>query len=472
MKLRRWQSEAISQAYSQYSSGIRHFLCLATPGAGKTIMAAILAKRLFEAGMIDLVMCFSPAIVVAKDFQKELEAQTGKRLGGQLGDHGCSLTYQAMISMATSFWETLKNHRVFVIFDEIHHCAATEEGNSNSWGEAIYRHINEKSAYSLALTGTPWRSDNIPIVLADYCKESNRVHCDYRYGLAQAITDNVCREPSIIAIDNSSTQITDDSKTHCYPSFKDLLSQSDCSYQDLLDNEVLITEVLRRAAHQLDNLRKSAPNAGGLIVTTSVSHARRIAFLLQAEFNETAVIATYIDDNPLATIRQFRDSSSKWIISVGMISEGTNLPRLQVCCYLTRVKTELYFRQVLGRILRTTGESGEKGYLFMPAAPTLIKWALRVSEDIPEANILSYGTIKSTTNVSVDSISSINELELKASEVRSEIDINTGATGERLPIELVDSQSTLAQSYEACINISELLSILVFNRPDQAALWS
>ncbi|MFA0811096.1 DEAD/DEAH box helicase, partial [Microbulbifer epialgicus] len=207
MKLRRWQSEAISQAYSQYSSGINHFMCLATPGAGKTIMAALLAKRLFDAGMIDMVMCFSPAIVVANDFQKELEAQTGKRLGGQLGDDGCSLTYQAMISLDTSFWQILENHRVFVIFDEIHHCAAMEEGNSNSWGETIYRYISGKSAYSLALTGTPWRSDNIPIVLADYCRESGRVHCDYRYGLGQAITDNVCREPSIIAIDNSSIQV-------------------------------------------------------------------------------------------------------------------------------------------------------------------------------------------------------------------------------------------------------------------------
>ena len=43
----------------------------------------------------------------------------------------------------------------------------------------------------------------------------------------------------------------------------------------------------------------------------------------------------------------FTDSDAPWIVSVGMISEGTNVPRLRVCCHLTRVKTELYFRQVL-----------------------------------------------------------------------------------------------------------------------------
>ncbi|MFA0813811.1 hypothetical protein ACCI49_23315, partial [Microbulbifer epialgicus] len=94
------------------------------------------------------------------------------------------------------------------------------------------------------------------------------------------------------------------------------------------------------------------------------------------------------------------------------------------------------------------------GYFFMPADPALIECALRVSEDIPETNILTYGTIESTIDVSVDSISYTREHDWEASEVSSEIDINTATAGESLPIELVDSQSTLAQSYEACINIS------------------
>ena len=35
-----------------------------------------------------------------------------------------------------------------------------------------------------------------------------------------------------------------------------------------------------------------------------------------------------------------------------MISEGTDIPRLRVCCHLSRIRTELRYRQVLGRILR------------------------------------------------------------------------------------------------------------------------
>ncbi|MFV8781910.1 DEAD/DEAH box helicase [Microbulbifer sp. SA54] len=455
MNLRRWQSESISRAFGLYCSGFRHFMCLATPGAGKTVMASVLAKRLFDAGMIDMVLCFSPAIVVAEDFRRELEDSTGRSLSGRIGAGGCSLTYQAMSSLDTSFWEILDSYRVFVIFDEIHHCAADQEGKSNSWGETIHRNIRGRALYSLALTGTPWRSDNIPIVLADYCKESGKVHCDYRYGLAEAIYDSVCREPRIIAVDNSKICVTDGPDSHCYSSFSELLSDSDCSYQDLLDNETLITEILRRAADRLERLRSKSPNAGGLIVATSVSHARKIAHLLRRELNVTAEIATYVDNNPLATIRNFRNSSNKWIISVGMISEGTNLPRLKVCCYLTRVKTELYFRQVLGRILRATEESGEKGYLFMPAEPTLVEYAQRVSEDIPESNILTFSSICSGSQRSYVSNPSHYDLDGTGCDNRSEVEISINSDDELVgSLTTSDSLATLAQSYEASINIS------------------
>jgi superfamily II DNA or RNA helicase len=75
---------------------------------------------------------------------------------------------------------------------------------------------------------------------------------------------------------------------------------------------------------------------------------------MKACFNEDAVVVTYRENEPTSIIQQFRYAQTKWIISVGMISEGTNIPRLQVCCHLTNIKTEMHFRQILGRILRMT----------------------------------------------------------------------------------------------------------------------
>jgi len=55
--LRSWQNECVELAINKYTASDKHFLCQATPGAGKTIMAASLAKMLFDKGMIDRVIC-------------------------------------------------------------------------------------------------------------------------------------------------------------------------------------------------------------------------------------------------------------------------------------------------------------------------------------------------------------------------------------------------------------------------------
>ena len=60
MKLRHWQSQCIKTAIDKYLQH-KHFLVLATPGAGKTFMASHLAKLLKDQNKIDLVLCFSPS---------------------------------------------------------------------------------------------------------------------------------------------------------------------------------------------------------------------------------------------------------------------------------------------------------------------------------------------------------------------------------------------------------------------------
>ena len=275
MKLRQWQKECISQAYHQFSNKEEHFLCLATPGAGKTFMASQLAKKLFETDFIDLVICFSPSLVVSRDFKKELENQTGKRFDARLGAAGCSITYQSMLNLSDDFWQLFIDQRVFVIFDEIHHCSGNDINNANAWGERIISQIQGKALFSLALSGTPWRSDNIPITLSRYT-DHGTIHCDYRYGIAQAINDGVCRTPSITLVDNDKIRVSQDGGTQKYKSFDEFLKNSDHTYQSLIENEDLMLHIIRKANSRLEHLRNTSPDAGGLIVASSVSHARRI----------------------------------------------------------------------------------------------------------------------------------------------------------------------------------------------------
>lgn len=388
MKLRRWQRDAVSRCISCFRNGQNHFLCLATPGAGKTYMASTVAKRLLENREIDFVFCFSPSLNVSLSFQSTLESVLGVRLNGLLGAKGNVLTYQSMLNLGQSFWSLMKTHRTLVIFDEIHHCSGDHLGNANTWGQKIIQHIQGKATYSLALTGTPWRSDRIPIALTSYCREG-KVHCDYSYGLAQAIKDGVCRTPKITVIDNEKITVQNNGKEDVYGSIGDLLKSSRCTYQQLLENLTLIRYLVEQSHKALNTLRRVQPNAGGLIVAASVEHAVLIATILERICGESPTVVTYLHDESQQAIQHFRDGQTRWIVSVGMISEGTDIPRLQVCCHLTRVKTELYFRQVLGRILRVQNSGNEEALLIMPAEPKLVEYAHRVAEDIPSANTIT-----------------------------------------------------------------------------------
>ena len=96
MELRDWQVECIDLALEEYTNGKNHFLALATPGAGKTIMASALANELINQDLVDIVICFSPSSVVCVDFSHELESVIGEKFDGLLGSKGQSLTYQTL----------------------------------------------------------------------------------------------------------------------------------------------------------------------------------------------------------------------------------------------------------------------------------------------------------------------------------------------------------------------------------------
>jgi len=460
MKLRRWQVSCINKALKQYLHGNSHFLALATPGAGKTLMASELADRLLKNNLIDFIICFSPSSIVSQDFSQSLQLRINERFDGLLGAKGHSLTYQSLQYLDKNFWQLFERYRIFVIFDEIHHCAGSNIDNANAWGEQIILNIQDKAKYTLALTGTPWRSDAAPIVLSKYMHPSNKIACDYVYGLAEAIQDNVCRVPQIIAIDNNNISVIDDDETKTFTSFKCLLSQSIIPYQEIIENEKVIKYVISSAQNKLDTIRDKNADAAGVIVACSVEHARQISVLMKAFFNEDAVVVTYRENEPTSIIQQFRHAKTKWIISVGMISEGTNIPRLQVCCHLTNIKTEMHFRQILGRILRTTASKNQEAVMYMPAEPKLLEYAYRVKQDVPfEADVVKFekmkadndeGMVEESSTVTFDKKSTLTPL--------MEIDLNGFDGVVEQPIfyetgEVVE-EHFLTSAYERVVNIS------------------
>ncbi|PQJ38718.1 diguanylate cyclase, partial [Photobacterium aquimaris] len=141
-------------------------------------------------------------------------------------------------------------------------------------------------------------------------------------------------------------------------------------------------------------------------------------------------------------IQRFRNDKTQWIVSVGMISEGTDIPRLQVCCHLSSVKTELYFRQVLGRILRVTNSVNQDAWFYTFAESNLVEFAERIEQDIPDSclyidveqpveDIISNTEVKATeSSTTADSVYSPILIDWE-----DEVSNNTNSSSEMIYLE-------------------------------------
>ena len=98
------------------------------------------------------------------------------------------------------------------------------------------------------------------------------------------------------------------------------------------------------------------PHAGGLIVCDGIEHANAISKALKHLTGEDSVVVHSESGKDTRAIEKFTEdktpSRTKWIIAVGMISEGVNIPHLRVCVYLSSIQAQLRWTQIIGRIIR------------------------------------------------------------------------------------------------------------------------
>src|SRR5690606_33119551 len=207
---------------------------------------------------------------------------------------------------------------------------------------------------------------------------------DFEYGYGDALADRRVVRPVYFPRTNGHMEWSaPDGSLHA-ASFDDSLDQVRSSQRLRtalsLDGEWLPT-VLRQAVEQLDDLRATQANAGGLVIAMDQDHARGIAAILQARFGQKATVVTSDDPSSSDRIAEFATGSDPWLVAVRMVSEGVDIPRLRVGVYATTTTTELFFRQAVGRFVRwTPGVKNQKAFLFIPDDPRLRTRAFQIAD--------------------------------------------------------------------------------------------
>lgn len=385
--LRQWQQKAIIKALKKYESHDSHFMCVASPGAGKTLFAANIAKALLDKDRIDFVVCIAPSLSVLNGIKNTFAEVLNDDFNGRLGSLGLVITYQSINSQFDPLEKLIEKFRLLVISDEIHHLSFGNPNQSNNWGKQLSKLVSKGKPLTLSLSGTPWRSDSTKIALQNYFGDPEELQIDYIYGLKDAVRDRVCRKPSITLLDNKNIVISDAKKTFKFESISQAIGADKLKYNNLLIEDQTLKQLLDYSSLELLNIRLKNPHSAGLVVASSVEQASRISGILQNVYGYSTLLVCYNRPDSQDQISKFQQSKIDWIVSVGMVSEGTDIPRLQVCAYLSNIRTELYFRQVLGRILRVNNHWDEQCSLIAFAEPKLFKYSERIGKDIPNCTV-------------------------------------------------------------------------------------
>jgi superfamily II DNA or RNA helicase len=384
LPLRAWQKDAYAEYFRQPR---RDYLLVATPGAGKTTYALTIAAELLARREVAAVTVVTPT-----EHLKHQWAQAAHRMGipldpayrnsqgGTSADFtGVAVTYAQVAAHPALHRQRTLNRRTLVIFDEIHHA-----GDALSWGEAV-RAAFEPARRRMGLTGTPFRSDANPIPFVTYIEGldgSKRSSSDYVYGYGPALEDGVVRPVIFLAYSGEMrwrTRAGDEiSGTLGAPMITEQLSQA---WRTALNPEgEWIQRVLETADRRLTEVRRSMPDAGGMVIATDHSDARAYAALLRRLTGTRPAVV--LSDDPAASrkIAAFADSGDRWLVAVRMVSEGVDIPRLAVGVYATSVGTALFFAQAVGRFVRAR-RRGETASVFLPSIPVLLGYAAELEAE-------------------------------------------------------------------------------------------
>ena len=381
--LRGWQAHGFKTYQALRDIGQGSILTAACPGAGKMVFGCLAIREEFRQGA-DCVVVLVPTEQLKQQWAKAA-AEWGITLTADWPGaamtlpadvHGAVLSYGQVASLPDGLRLFCARKSAVVILDELHHC-----GRSLKWGEAVY-HAAEFARVRLALTGTAWRSDGLPIPFVA-CDDSGVVQADIRYSYRQALADGVVRPAFFFAFGGRFEWTSPAGLRRA--SFGDPLGEAgqSCRLRAALDPDGgWLRSVLTRAVAAVRAMRHTHACAKGLINCVDAAHARAVAGLAAEILGERPALALFDDPKAAAVLARFRSDDAPFLVSCRMGTEGYDAPDLRLLVWASNVTSELYFRQTVGRLLRTVpGLPYQDAVVFMPADKRLVAMAERFADE-------------------------------------------------------------------------------------------
>lgn len=421
---RGWQRRFIAKYHGHTGSD---FLCVACPGAGKTLAAAFVARDLLADGVIERLLIVVPSVALRMQWHGALskvgilvDGWTMNNGDGEQAEadgrriQGWVVAYQSLDAAAETHRILNSRKRTMAILDEVHHLST-----DGRWGMSAIDAL-EPCARRLMLSGTPFRSkgDQIPFVeyVDDWCRYRDDPDrppypypqgFDYSYGVALGDKDPatgkapvrpVIFEPfggDVAWLDDGASE---ESEVDISDATLNKATRRKAARHILNPAGEWLTDVLRAADQRLSAVRSEGdPQAKGLVICINTAHAEEVANKMRAitgtDFVHVAVskdgTGRDVTEDARKVIEGFGKNSARWLVAVAMVSEGVDIPQLRVGVYATTVRTQMFFRQALGRFVRMRDDLpagiDQTAHLFIPKEKITVELADNVLNEVKQA---------------------------------------------------------------------------------------
>lgn len=381
---RPFQREVINSVLDGMASGRRVTVVLASPGSGKTLAYQAAATYVYREGLADLVAGFVPRIVLAQQCETSWLHRRGD--GSLAGNHelfdsrsrlgrirhisnqppltgpgetgvGFVTTYSALCSAMLIFenWAQRNRGRFLLIADEAQFCGASNDRGDGTRAGALITELQELAAHTLLLTGTPYRSDGQPLVLADYdepdaegkCALQHHAKADYRTGVTEGYLrrfEATLHEARVRwkHVDNTVTEYD--------------LSANGADLPEVLRKPEVWQPVADGTVAGVREKQRIHAEYRGLISCMEQSDARAVYSYLTGRYPGLRVLKATTEDGPAAesALRQFQTPDGGDImVTVRKAFIGYDCPQIAVVGVLTHYRDWGHLEQLVGRGLRT-----------------------------------------------------------------------------------------------------------------------
>ena len=380
--LRKHQLDAVQAAINKPHNGV--LTAVIPPGGGKTILALAVLDAMRKAGKIDAAVVFTPRLGLCSQFELDWKSVRQHFQPGAMGaivhrenesidslrGFGYITSYQSLCAdpaVHLRFARRFKG-RLAIVCDEAHYLGEQLYGNGETTQAAkILAQIGEYTAFKLVMTGTPYRSDENPIVFVDYDDEG-KIKADVQISYSDGVAQGYLRPFDATLFDGSLSQ------TRRYQ--RDGVTRYRKEEIDLSSTAQQLTKVAtdphfwqiaaRHAFEKVKELQELSPSYCGIAGCANQEHARQVLDYLQS-LGARCLLAVSDDSQAHSNLRLFKSGGRDMLVTVGMAHVGYDHKPIAVAAVLNGVREFNWLDQFTmraGRMLPGRPNNEQTAWIF------------------------------------------------------------------------------------------------------------